>query len=222
MYSFIKYQLKSLKRFNIAYYQLIPEYLGLILLILVFTTMILGVSSDEAILINEGKVINYNYLIIYFFIFPIVVESLIVKDYMPNYYKLKLLFPFSIWKIILLDLFLEVFGYKLLIPIIGIVLYFFFSYFFNLIFIYDISFFSFSSIVFSYLNSCMIIKLFKIFSKDNIINKNYMKIVITLFIGLLFLKERNYTLESINAFLLLFLSLILILILIFSFNKDKV
>ena len=216
---YLSYQIKSLKRFKIAYYQLVPEYIGLICVVLVFSFMVLGISSDESILINNKKIINYNYLINYFFVIPIILESLIAKDYMPNYDKLKIIFPFSKLKILMIDLFIELLGFKIIILVFTIILYIPFSYIFKLDTMCLELLYVFALVLLSYVNSCFIIRIIKIKSRDNLMNKNFLKIIVLLFL----IVSISMSYSIFLLFLLLLLLLIInILLLIKNLYSDDV
>ncbi|MDD7913783.1 hypothetical protein [Polaribacter ponticola] len=106
-----------------AKYQFAPEYIGLILVVGMFTTMFLGITSEDALVIGEIKIINFNIIALFYFIAPILSDIFMYKFYDPNYQYFKLLYPFKISKVIFIDVLIELFNFKIVFLIFFIIAY---------------------------------------------------------------------------------------------------
>ncbi len=198
-----------------AGYQFLPEYFAIIIMIILSTTISMGVSSEELIIYESIRYINFNILSIFFFLFPIIAEVFMYDFYDTNYKYFKLLFPFKTKKNILIDVLIEIFSYKLLLIIVflGLLLPFSFIYDFKLLDLKSI--FGFFLIITSYISSCILIRIIKDIGKDNLINtnKNHLKLILAIFIVLFVLNDNTKTLP-INALKTSFFLFVFIIVLI--------
>ncbi|WP_445748885.1 hypothetical protein, partial [Polaribacter sp.] len=95
MKEIFNYNLFVFTRFKMAGYQFLPEYFAIIIMIILSTTISMGVSSEELIIYESIRYINFNILSIFFFLFPIIAEVFMYDFYDTNYKYFKLLFPFK-------------------------------------------------------------------------------------------------------------------------------
>lgn len=218
MKEIFNYNLFVFTRFKMAEYQFLPEYFAIIIMIILSTTISMGVSSEELIAYQSSRYINFNILSIYFFLFPIFAAVFMYDFYDTNYKYFKLLFPFKTKKIILIDFLIEIFSYKLLLIIVFLVLLLPFSFIYNFKLLDITSIFGFFLIITSYVSSCILIRIIKDIGKDNLINthKNHLKLILAIFIGLFILNENTKTLPINNLKTSFFLFVFIIVIILLS------
>ncbi len=190
MRELLKYQFITLSRFRISQFQFLPEYLGLLFALLVFTIILLGVSSEEQLSYDNDKFINYTYIFIYFLVMPIFLESFMKKSYMPNYRYLKLLFPFSLTKMVFIDILFELFSFKLFILFFYLVLVIPFSIVYEVHFIgKPLSVLGMVLVILIYMNSCLLILTIKSFMKSRALKfySNFLKLFVIVFFVMYFI-----------------------------------
>ena len=204
-----------------AKYQFAPEYIGLILVVGMFTTMFLGITSEDALVIGEIKIINFNIIALFYFIAPILSDIFMYKFYDPNYQYFKLLYPFKISKVIFIDVLIELFNFKIVFLIFFIIAYIPFCLTYDLMIFEKTSITGFFLIITAYINSCLLIRILKdiLKNKVNKSHKNYLKLF-TLLLFVLITYNENVNLIDLNnyqtIYLLFKISISLIILLIIS------
>lgn len=214
MKEIFNYNLTLFTRFKMAEYQFLPEYFAVIIMITLSTTICMGVSSEELIIYESNRYINFNILTIYFFLFPILAEVFMYDYYDTNYKYFKILFPFKTKKNILIDVLIEILSYKLLLLIIFLVLFVPFSFVYNFKSLDTKSIFGFFLIIISYVSSCIFIRIIKDVGKDNFINsyKNHLKLILAIFI-VFFIFNENTKMLPLNKFSTLTFLLVFLIVL---------
>lgn len=218
MLKIIQYNILTLSRFKMAKYQLIPEYLGLIAVIVLSSLMFTGISCEEIIVDGKLKYMNFNILALYFFLAPILSDVFMYNFYDINYKYFKLLYPFKSLKIIFIDMLLELLSYKLFFILFFVILYIPFCITYDLTFIDNKSLKGFCLIVSMYINACLFVRLIKDIGKDMFFKsyKNYLKLFLVFIVVLLVVNEntKTFTLSKFEtAFFLLYISFLSLIVL---------
>jgi hypothetical protein len=221
MFKIFQYNFLSLTRFKIAKYQFAPEYIGFILVVGLFTTILLGVSSEDAFVVGEIKIMNFNIIALFYLIAPILSDIFMYKFYDPNYQYFKLLYPFKISKVIFIDVIIELFSFKIVFLILFIIAYIPFCLTYDLMIFERTSITGFFLIITAYINSCLFIRLLKdiIKNKVNKSHKNYLKLfALLIFILITYNENVNlidlYNSQTIYLFFNFSISLIILLIIL--------
>lgn len=232
MLKILQYNFLSLTRFKISKYQFAPEYIGFFLVAGLFSVIFIGVSSESSLLIDEKKIMNFNIIALFYFFAPILSDVFMYKFYDPNYQYFKLLYPYKIFKVILIDVLIELFSFKLLFLICFIIAYIPFCLTYGLVIFENVSIIGFLLIITIYINSCLFIRLIKDLVKNKVNNyhKNYLKLfAVLIFILMTFNENANLIdlddLETIYIFFSFSISLILILIVLLyliNIKYDKI
>ncbi len=201
MLKILYYNFITLSRFKMAKYQVIPEYIAIFTVIGLFTMIFMGVSSEEIIVHNNNKYMNFNILALYFFITPILSDIFMNNFYDVNYKYFKLLFPFNIFKTITIDVLLEILNYKLLFIFFFIALYIPFCSVYELSYINQNAIIGFCLVIIMYLNACLSIRLIKYLWNENFMKvyKNYLKAFLII-LGALFIVNENTKTLTLNSF----------------------
>lgn len=221
MFKILQYNFLSLTRFKMAKYQFAPEYFGFILVVGLFTTIFIGVSSEDALVIGDIKIMNFNIIALFYFIAPILSDIFMYKFYDPNYQYLKLLYPFKVSKVIFIDVLIELFNFKVVFLLCFIIAYIPFCLTYDLIIFERTSITGFFLIITIYINSCLLIRVLKdiLKNKVNKSHKNYLKLFALLLFVLITYNE-NVNLIDLNnyqtIYLLFKISISLIILLIIS------
>jgi hypothetical protein len=221
MFKILQYNFLSLTRFKIAKYQFAPEYIGFILVVGLFTTMFTGISSEDALVIGDIKIMNFNIIALFYLIAPILSDIFMYQFYDPNYQYLKLLYPFKVSKAIFIDVLIELFNFKVVFLLCFIIAYIPFCLTYDLIIFEKTSITGFFLIITIYINSCLFIRVLKdiIKNKVNKSHKNYLKLfALLLFILVTYNENVNLIdLDNYQTIYLLFkISISLIILLIIS------
>jgi hypothetical protein len=181
----IKYKWISFKRIKMTPYLTPPDSIALIILILIITSLVTIISFDNSIVFEHKKYFNFTYVNILTYLGIFFFESYIENAHTPNYNYIKIIVPLRIERILFNDLLLEICSYKFIFIFSFLINYFYF--FDETLFFHWINYLGLFSVFVSYINICIIMRLFKDISR-----KNKMEI-------------------SINSFKLLFLLLFVIL-----------
>jgi hypothetical protein len=223
MYEILKYHALTLSRLSISRLKFLPpEYMAIIAIMIFVALVSMGVSSQNYILVDGVRIVNYNLLSLYFLFAPIIMDVYLDKSYESNYHFFCLLLPYSFNKKILTGVLFEVFSCKIVFIIACILVYIPFC------LSYDLDFSSLKYLVLGmvlvlsmYVNSCLIIRFLKDLKKEKgfIYYKNYLKLFLFITFLMMTINE-NYTLinlyEIATIFLLLSFSLFLFVFLVAS------
>lgn len=202
MVEIFKYHYYNLLRFNIATYNLPPEYLGMIFTMGVFTAIFIGTISETPILFEQIRIMNFNKLALFYFISPLVIDLFTYKSYDPNYQYLRVLYPFKLKKIIFIDFLIEFFSYKLILLCYLALAYVPFCLYYKIeVFEIHSFYLGITLIILMYINSCLLIRIIKDSLKNKELNvyKNYFKLFsVVTFIILVINDNTNYM--SLNSY----------------------
>jgi len=185
----LKYNYKSFLRLKMSPFIAPPDFLAILLSLLFLSVVTVGLSFDNPIIFFNKRIINFNYVIILNYLIALFFEGYIFNYYTPNYKYLKLLFPYKIKRIIVIDLLLEIFSFKFLL------LVFFFMSYLGFIFF-----------ILSYINSCFLVCIIKCIKRINVLNqnKNLFKTIFFLLIAMAIIND-NYKLIKFDEISTLFI-----------------
>jgi len=232
MLKIIQYNFISLKRIKIARYQFAPEYIALFILVGLFTMAFIGVSSENPIKYGNQDILNYNKLAFFYLLAPIFADVFMFKYVGSNYQYSKLLYPYKLSKIILIDILIELFSFKMVFILCFILMYVPFCLTYNLNITGIIPVLGFALIICMYINSCLIIRVIKDAMKNKAydFHKNFLKLFFVVMFVLLTVNE-NINFLKLDSFKTVFwflsfaaLSIIVLVILLYLINikYDKV
>ncbi len=183
-----------------------PDFLAILLSLLFLSVVTVGLSFDNPIIFFNKRIINFNYVIILNYLIALFFEGYIFNYYTPNYKYLKLLFPYKIKRIIVIDLLLEIFSFKFLLLV-----FFFMSYLilfnsFETTLNHRINLLGFIFFILSYINSCFLVCIIKCIKRINVLNqnKNLFKTIFFLLIAMAIIND-NYKLIKFDEISTLFI-----------------
>jgi hypothetical protein len=173
-----KYQLLSFSRLKMSPFKTPPDFIAIILSIGFITFLTVALASENPFIVNEKKILNFNYIVFFFYIASFFSEGYIIGFYTPNYKYIKLLFPMKLKTQILLDFLSELFSYKILILIFSLLSFIIVSITYKITLWSSLNIVGIILIILSYINSCLLIQLIKDKMRKNAFNfnKNFFKL----------------------------------------------
>lgn len=174
-----------------------PDYVAIVLSIGFISGLVVAISSENPIIINQEKILNFNYVVIFFYVASFFFEGYILDYYTPNYQYVKLAFPVKLSKLIFIDFLGEILSYKIALIIFFIIAFVALSGNFKIVLWNSFNIVGFFLIVLSYVNSCLLVQVIKNKMRSNAFSfhKNFFKL---LFFTLLIIAALNKNLKLIK------------------------
>lgn len=228
----IKYHFLSFTRFKMTYFKAPPDFIAILLSLLTLSIVTIGLASENPLIFNEEKLLNYNYTVFSVYLISFFFEGYLNNHYAPNYKYLKLVLPTNLKKQLFIDFLFEFLSYKLFLLLPYIFSFYIFKETYSLDFNLFIALKGLFFIMISYINACLLMQFIKCNMKEKAFNfhKNFFKLFFFILIVIATLNKNLKfinlnTMEAMN--ILFFSSFLITFLLVFlivktTLNQDKI